>query len=332
MTFRRQFLLLMLCGWIVSSAFATPSNTENSLFNYLRSQEFSELTIEINLDTLMAQKKSESKQNVIVRFANGTTFEAKAAAKGRFRRRLCDFPPLKLDFSKDDLKAAGFAPFDDLKLTTHCFEDNSGEDYLMREYLAYQLFENLTPRSFRSKLVKITYINTSKNGPNKIKRYALIVEDDDELAARLNGTLVKQYSTPWSMLNQSQANLVTSFEYMIGNTDWSLETQHNIKLIKLENEEQLIPVPYDFDFSGMVNAHYAVPNSKFNLANVLERHYMGPQPPSAAICAYLKMKKEDLLAQCKNLKLMNNQSRQFVLEYLEAFYKELTTGEAFALK
>ena len=43
------------------------------------------------------------------------------------------------------------------------------------------------------------------------------------------------------------------FEYMIGNTDWSVEYLQNIKLATVDSNSAPITIPYDFDHAGIVN-------------------------------------------------------------------------------
>ncbi len=330
MKFLKRIALFFVFSFF-SFFFAQAETTENSLFNYIRQQELPELRIELNFDTLMASKKTDAYQDVNVTLHDGSVWEAKAKPRGRYRRRICDFPPVKLDFSKDDLAKAGFAEYDDLKLANYCYDNAEGQDWLLREYLAYQLFASLTPRSFRTQLIEVTYVNTGKGGFKKLKQYAILLEDDEEMAARLGGTKLEQFNTKWEALETSQANLTAGFQYMIGNTDWSVDVRHNVKLLQMPGEEELYLIPYDFDFSGLVNADYAVPDNRYSISNVRQRHYMAPQLPSTAMCLYFKAKKEALLQTCKAFKLLSRESRLNVIAYLEDFYKELENGEAFAM-
>jgi len=330
MRFLKRTALFFVLSLLVT-AFAQAENTENSLFNYISQQELPELRIELDFDTLLAHKKTDEYQDVKVTLHDGTVWEAKAKPRGRYRRRICDFPPVKIDFSKDDLAEAGFAEYDDLKFANYCYDNAEGKDWLLREYLAYQLFASLTPRSFRTQLIEVTYINTGKGGPKKMKQYAILLEDDEEMAARLGGTQLEQFNTKWDALEATQASLVAGFQYMIGNTDWSVDVRHNVKLLQVPGEEELYLIPYDFDFSGLVNADYAVPDNRYSITNVRQRHYMAPQLPSTALCSYLKTKKEELLQTCKDFKLLSRESRLNVIAYLQDFYEELENGEAFAM-
>ena len=57
------------------------------------------------------------------------------------------------------------------------------------------------------------------------------------------------------------------FQYMIANTDFSTQFLHNIKAIQTKNG-RFIPIAYDFDMSGVVNAPYATFDEKLGIKSV----------------------------------------------------------------
>ena len=65
------------------------------------------------------------------------------------------------------------------------------------------------------------------------------------------------------------------FEFMIGNTDLSVCAQHNVRLVETPANEML-PVPYDFDFSGLVNTTYSGVDKRLGIQSVRDRLYRGP--------------------------------------------------------
>ena len=85
------------------------------------------------------------------------TWNIKVNLRGKFRRTRCEnLAPLKLNFKKSELKAAGLAKFDDMKLVTHCMSSKSdAKALLQKEYLAYRLYNELTENSYRVQLLKI---------------------------------------------------------------------------------------------------------------------------------------------------------------------------------
>ena len=76
---------------------------------------------------------------------------------------------------------------------------------------------------------------------------------------------------------RKQMTLVALFEYMIGNTDWSVPAYHNIKLMQDRKNPESIPfaVPYDLNHCGFVNAPYAVPPEELGIETVKDRMYRG---------------------------------------------------------
>lgn len=198
--------------------------------------------------------------------------------RGNFRRnkRNCNFPPLRLDVPTGQMEGTVFEGQDKLKLVTPC---NDGSDtyqnYVFDEYLAYRVLNVLTPESFRVRLVEITFEDIEDDYDTRTK-YGFLIEDEDRMAERLRGTLqeVNQFHPARSFAEYS--TLVAMFNYMIANTDWSAVFFHNVKLVRTEDARYLT-VPYDFDFSGVVNARYAVvdPSLHDRIRRVTQRVYRG---------------------------------------------------------
>jgi len=71
--------------------------------------------------------------------------------------------------------------------------------------------------------------------------------------------------------------LVYIFQFLMGNTDWSIPAGHNIKMIKSKKPLDQLPyvIPYDFDNAGIVNANYAAPDETLPIKSVRERLYRG---------------------------------------------------------
>lgn len=72
------------------------------------------------------------------------------------------------------------------------------------------------------------------------------------------------------------------FQYLIGNTDWDVLAGpgpdaccHNVRVIGSEEPRVRIPVPYDFDSAGLVDAEYAAPHAKLPIRSVTQRLFRG---------------------------------------------------------
>jgi hypothetical protein len=209
----------------------------------------------------------------------------KTRARGNFRRdkKTCNFPPLRLNFPKEQMEGTVFDGQDKLKLVTPC---NDGRDdyqrYIFDEYLAYRVFNILTPISFRVRLVEITYEDVDGDYDTRTK-YAFLIEDEDDMADRRRARFqdVTQFHPSRTFADYSV--LTAMFNYMIGNTDWSPVYFHNVKLIRTE-EARYLTVPYDFDSSGTVNARYATvdPALQDRARRVTNRLYRGFCRPELA--------------------------------------------------
>jgi hypothetical protein len=211
-----------------------------------------------------------------------------------------------------------------MKLVTHCEYGN--EDYLFREYLIYKLYNVLTDNSFRVRLTKITYINTFKKS-KPISAYAFLIEPLTLLAERTN-------TTPIKMANLNQKNIlpeimdrVAIFNYMIGNTDWSVPGQHNCKIMtrkSTDRPELGMLVPYDFDYSGLVNAYYAIPYEPLGLKSVRERRYLGICRNEETFINALKEfadKKDEFYRIINDFKLLSPKSKKDMIGFLDSFYE-----------
>lgn len=301
-----------------------------SIFDRFQELEIVEMTLTADLDSLINVRntKEYTKAKVSYKDELGVTqnYNVKVRPRGRFRRRVCDMPPLKLKISKKQLEAAGLSKHNDLKLVTHCLDDESGKDNLvLREYLAYQLFEALTPQSFRTQLARITY-QDDDNPDFQMTRYGFLIEDVDELAERIGGKECKDcYGLPKEQYQNSAEHIVSLFQFMVGNTDWSLEMNRNVKQIRMPGGDY-IPVPYDFDFSVLVGAPYLRPNGDLNQTAEMERIFLGHAKNVKEIystLAYFKTKEGELIDIVRGFKFLNREERYDIEMYLKSFFEHL---------
>jgi hypothetical protein len=238
----------------------------------------------------------------------------------------CDFPPLKLKFKKDDLAAGGLNKFNELKLVTHCLDEKlRSRELILREYLAYRLYNLLTPNSFRVQLVKVKYVNTGRKSKN-IKQLGILIEDSADLADRMDGKVLKQMGTPVDSLHRNQEMLVSLFQCMISNADWNYQMCRNVELIKMKDDGRVMLVPYDFDFSGLVAAPYARANADFGQKNIRDRVYLGTctsLDDLRPIIQYLLSKEDDLLNFVDQFDELSFESREDIHNYLHTFFTNL---------
>ncbi|MEL7339822.1 MAG: hypothetical protein AAGM67_04990, partial [Bacteroidota bacterium] len=183
----------------------------------------------------------------------------------------------------------------------------------------------LTPYSLRVRLVRLTYVD--EEGRKKpFVRYGFLIEDIDDMAARVEAFEIEQEGVHSEWTDRRQMTRVALFEFMIGNTDWHVPSMHNVKLIQSNQvtmDPQVFVIPYDFDYSGLVNTMYAIPNEKLHLESVRDRLYMGferrPEEMQLEINHFLDHK-EATLALFEDFPLLDPRHRQECTRYLNEFY------------
>lgn len=246
-------------------------------------------------------------------------------ARGHSRRAsaTCTFAPLRIEFT-GKIDGTIFEGHKSLKLGTHCRDVDSYEQYVYREYVAYKIFNRMTTRSFRARLATATYIDVG-NGKPLTSRAGLFLEDDDDVARRLDGETSELQNLSFGHVDSESMMLLSLFEYMIGNTDLSLAKLHNVILVRASNGT-VYPVPYDFDYSGLVNARYAVPATALNLATVRERLYRGPCLTQEVLAPYLTRMngmRDGILALYDQIPALDAGYRQDARGYLDQFFKTI---------
>ena len=295
----------------------------SSIFEQLTQKEMNRLTLEVDLTTLLAGRKTNKYFPARLSLEKGGSWEVEVKPRGRYRRKVCEMPPLKIKFKKKALQAQGLDTLNEIKLTIPCHQDEQGNELVVKEYLAYRMFEQLTPVAVRARLVRLTLVDTHIG--KEIQMTALLLEDEEETAKRFHGQLIEEYGLPVDSLLVNQAALVTVFQYMIGNTDWDINMIRNVRTIRSMEGGKVIVIPYDFDFSGLVNAPYATPSSESGLRNVRERFLVNTGlSPEALRRAALRIKssKPALMALCKS-KYLSADSTTDLQEYLESFFGQI---------
>ena len=241
------------------------------------------------------------------------------SVRGNYRRDAsnCIFPPLVLDLPKKKVGGTVFAGQNQLKLVTHCRDD----DYVVREYLVYKLFNQLTDLSFRARLTRITYSDTA-NKRQGGTHWGILLEDKTDLARR-NGLKVNQRKIKAQQTDSLTMAMVGVFEYLIGNTDWSVLYQHNVNIMADTVKNRLLVVPYDFDYSGIVGTSYAIPDSHLNLGSVRDRMYRGPSYSMGLlnrVFARFRTQKKAIYALYEGNSLLEKSYVRNTVLYLDQFY------------
>jgi hypothetical protein len=247
------------------------------------------------------------------------------AARGEFRRTTCLMPSLMLDFKNE--KAPKLSSLKRLKLVCGCSGSKYDEELLLKEYLVYKIYNTLTDMSFGVRLAKVTYRDV-QNKMKEYTQYGFLIEDLDDMAKRNGCREYKKQIQYASRTDRAQTTLVSMFQYMIGNTDWSLPNNHNVRFIQLRTDSVSFPylIPYDFDYCGLVNAPYAIPQPEFGIEKVTDRYYRGLAREKVEIDGMVKLfkeKREIINSIIMNFEPLNKKVREEMVRYLDGFYADL---------
>ena len=263
--------------------------------------------------------------------SDGFELDLKVRARGNSRMRLCDFPPLRFNFKMADTAGTPFEGQDKLKLVTRCKKGGRYEGDVLEEYAAYRIFSLFSDVSYRVQLVHMTTFDTDGRLNKSFRNnYGFLVEPLEQMVLRVNGSLPEVPAVSLGQLDKKQAALVYVFQYLIANTDWSFVTAendefccHNIELIKIGSK--LVPVPYDFDLSGIVNASYARPDPSLNISRVVTRLYRGfctdPEILHEALND-ISSREKDVLDIISSLPVLTDKEKQKKISYLESFFRK----------
>jgi hypothetical protein len=269
---------------------------------------------------------------------NRQSLEIGLTTRGLTRlERVCDFPPLKVWFDKEQVKGTEFRGQKSLKMVTHCKSSIAYQKYYVQEYLSYRIYNLITPFSFRVRPLMITYVDTERDS-QPVERFGFLIEDVDDVADR-NG--LKELEIPkvsYKKLDPVETANYSVFQYMISNLDWSAtsgrdpeECCHNSKLMsESPGSTPVYVVPYDLDSSGLVNAPYAAPPDQLKVRSVTQRLYRGFCFHNNEIPATLtryQENKQEILALFNNEELLTGKARISAVKYLEGFYKSVETPE-----
>jgi len=250
--------------------------------------------------------------------------EIRIRPRGVFRRNHCSMAPFWLNIRKADVKNIHLQEVTKIKVVTNCYGTRAFDDYVLREYLAYKIYNILSPYSFRVRLVQMRYVDTGKNN-HVTQGWAFLIEPEEMMAERMDAIVFKDDKLFSSLMKPADIDLVDLFQYMIGNGDYSVVGRHNIKILGPPGfgTAGYTPVPYDFDYSGLVNAAYAVPRAELGISSVKERYYLGlcrDDDAYIAAIGHINQHKEEILELVNNFEYLDAKFKKRTLTYLEEYF------------
>lgn len=329
LSFPAFVLFIFSSGLFFSCSKNKKSKSEKYIsFDHIVSDQPIDLVIKTDLDALFSKSESEEEEFMNAKCSlgkDGLTIhngKGKVRKRGITRKKICELPPtmLKIGKGKNKLK---------LKIVAPCHQGDNFQQLVFKEYLIYQLYSELTDYSFRTQLVNITY-QDQKDENKKMEMMGFVIEDDEHVASRMASELMRPHEK-LKFIDQDRYRLFTMFQYCVGNTDWNLNKRHNIKLICKKNSKTPVPVPYDFDYAGLVNAPYAIPHPKLPIETVRDRHFMWRGKNLTGFGQVLekfKQKRNGLFSIIENFSYLDSDHKNEMLLYLEDFYHNLQNGSS----
>jgi hypothetical protein len=312
--------------FLFASVFCSAQTGQKKMSNFFADERPVEVNLSTDIKKLARDKKAvnsvDASFSCIFPDSSVIADSVKLSQRGNFRKEECYLASLMIRFNAKP--ANKFAPFKKLKMVAGCGKSRTEEQNLFKEYLVYKIYNLLTEFSFRVRLMNVTYTDT-KGKIKPYSQYAFVLEDIDDLAKR-NKCREKElirYNT--ENTDRSQTTLVSVFQYMIGNTDWSVPYYHNIKLVVPKKDTNAFPIviAYDFDVSGLVNPPYATPDPGLGIESVTERVYRGfprSMEELRVVIDLFRQKENEILSLINNFNLLDQRYKNDMINYLGDFF------------
>ena len=333
-------MLLLIClGGVVARLEAqdAPSTAAGEMMPLFQSDELLYLTLSMDIRTAIQdiEEKDSHPAELSYKDQNGNEIKLpiKVKTRGNFRKDPinCDFPPLRFNFSSNTVKNTLFEGQDKIKLVTHCrSRKDLYEQNVLKEYLAYKLYNLFTPESFGVRLAQITYADT-EGRYDTLKKMAFLLEPEEQLARRNGCEILEVKGVRQDRTERNKTTMMSVFQYMIGNTDWSVWALHNVVLLKKSPTALPIVVPYDFDWCGLVEAPYAFPPEQLPIESVRERLFRGFCRSDSDLQPLLdefRHRKEAIYQTCHDVPYLSEKELRMIVKYMDQFFKTLDNPKA----
>ncbi len=292
-------------------------------------QELLQMKIWMSFDTVLSDTGEDpSYRKISLSYFDKNDWkrmDAEIRVRGHFRKDPdhCEFPPLKLKFDKENRENTLFEPYKSLKMVTHCQNKGLGyEQFLLQEYLIYKMYNLFTDLSYRVRLLMVTYYNTDTTG-QYLQKFAFLLEDLDDVAERNQAKVLELDHVNPERLNQDHFTMLSVFQYMIVNRDWSITILHNIDIIAKDYFEPPFPVPYDYDWAGLIDIPYGVPHLTGKTSRVPQRRFKGlcrRRREFKKVFRLFNEKKQELYRLCMNFRFLDEVHKRRTIQNLDIFY------------
>jgi len=287
-----------------------------------------EITLTFNLKEYQRTKQKAEYMPAVFTYQINDTLKLekkmRIKARGNFRRDYCQFAPFWLNIRKSDVSNTYLQDINKIKIVTRCGNSDSYNDLVLKEYLVYRIYNILSPVSFRVRLIDMTYVDTGRKGKAS-KGWAFMIEPEEMLAERHQATVIKKDNLSMKFMEPEEFDLMAMFMYMIGNPDYSVAGRHNVKILGMEGfgSRGYTPVPYDFDYCGLVNAYYAIPGDDLGIKSVRERLFLGlcrEEEAYQRAVQRISEHREEILELIDSFDYLRAHERRDMIGYLEEYF------------
>ena len=310
---------------LISTHLLSQETSKHSLFDTLYKAENIILTLTYPFDSLHKSNNDDIDATVSILTKEGRLMQDEPMSiniRGKFRRMKCNMPPLMLNFKKTTLRELNLKPYDEIKLVTHCIDGKEGHENLQEERLIYQVYETLTPLSYRTIWVTVEYCNSLKPGECN-RSVAFLLEPDKVLTERLGMNEMKMFNMAEDSIDFKSYSNAAAFNFLIGNRDWSIISSRNAKLFYNPSIHQYVVIPYDFDYANIVGASYRRETLSKNMSHPFDRIYEGEYFKSRSgeiLKSFYQFEKPILDAVNAARNPMDAQRRERICKYFESWF------------
>ncbi|MDF2158492.1 hypothetical protein [Algoriphagus sp. CAU 1675] len=261
-------ILFLLAGNLFSQSL-------NPLFD---SQEPLEIRMKFSIKELRSETNDSTYLDSFLLYkseeGSWDTVDIDLRTRGNFRKDNCYYPPLRVKIKKKHAKETVFEGNKSLKLVLPCNRVKNADSFIAKEFLCYKLYEELSPYTFQTRMLKVTLENEDDKKGEKVELLGFFIEDDDLVAERFGGEILEDVRIIPTFMQDTAVVRHDFFQFLIGNTDWSSMYRHNEKVLKLD-QSTVVPLAYDFDMTGLVNPPYAQVSNLVDIEKVTDRLYRG---------------------------------------------------------
>lgn len=329
----RNLVTISVCMSLAATAGAQTPGDPDPLF---QDHAVIDITITAPFPSLLKRRPNEEYLPGTLSYSDAdgsvVTLEMGIRTRGNFRRqpRVCPFPPLRINLDKAQTKDTLFHKQNKLKLVAHCRDRSERyEQGVIREYLTYRILNALTDISYRTRLVRVRYVDSENKHKERVQ-YAFFIEHKKRMAKRIGLPEIVTPKIRTAQLEGAYSDLTSLFQYFIGNTDFSPiagakgeDCCHNSTLFGNEGEP-IYSIPYDFDMAGFVDAPYAEPNPRFKITRVTQRLYRGRCAHIGNLDSSVQAfhdKRDEIYSMISNQAELTDKTRKALTRFVERFYK-----------